>query len=458
MKNASLVAEVEGADLGDARRSGRLMQILARVAEEPGLSLPETFGPGSNLEATYRFLNNADVDSEAILRPHIDATRERSLGKTVLVIHDTTEFRFGGKAKRLGLGLVGVSGQGFYGHFSFAVSSDGRREPLGVVGLKTWVRDSKKGIRSTSERRLEPTLESDRWLEQSKAVEKSLDGIALVHVEDREGDIYESLAQRVMQRMRFIVRGVGNRRVVLDGGREKPLLEQITAAPTRCTRAVLLSERNPTREDQRKRQPQRRARQAILSISGIRIELRRPTRDDTSPKSLMLNVVYVVEKNPPEGEIPVEWVLMTSEPIETEEQLAWIVDGYRARWIIEEFFKALKTGCGYEARQLESYDALRRALSIYSIVAWHLLVLRHLERHDDGASAATIAPRSQIAVLQAQGRLGSEPTVREYLKAVANLGGHIPRNGPPGWLILWRGIRALELLATGWDLSRCDQS
>src|SRR5882762_3222479 len=93
------------------------------------------------------------------------------------------------------------------------------------------------------------------------------------------------------------------------------------------------------------------------------------------PTSLSLQVVEVREVNPPENEIPIVWRIITTEPVDTEEQVAAVVDAYRQRWLVEEFFKAVKTGCRYEQLQLESLRALLIALSIEVAVAWRLLLL-----------------------------------------------------------------------------------
>ena len=141
---------------------------------------------------------------------------------------------------------------------------------------------------------------------------------------------------------------------------------------------------------------------------------------------------------------PDEWRLITTEPIDTVAQVTQIVEWYRARWLIEEFFKCLKTGCAYEKRQLESFETLLIALAFLIPIAWQLLLLRHLAReaHDVPATAA-LTPR-QLAVLCASpagARLAATPTIRDALRVVAPLGGHLRQNGEPGWLVLGRGCR-----------------
>ena len=139
-------------------------------------------------------------------------------------------------------------------------------------------------------------------------------------------------------------------------------------------------------------------------------------------------------------------------PVETAAQILYVVDVYRARWVIEEFFKALKTGCQYEKRQLESAHSLLNALAILAPVAWRLLLLRHLARHAPERPASDALTPTQLEVLHATAKrpLPTRPTIREAMLAVAGLGGHLPRNGDPGWLVLGRGMHDLLLLELGW--------
>lgn len=137
-----------------------------------------------------------------------------------------------------------------------------------------------------------------------------------------------------------------------------------------------------------------------------------------------------------------------------------MIDIYRARWTIEEYFKALKTGCAYEKRQLESQKTLTNLLGILVPIAWMLLHLRAKERNYPLAPATEVFSKTQIAILKIKTKLGKvdEPTVQDAYKAVAGLGGHLSQNGPPGWQILWRGMRKLLNLQEGWETrERCDQ-
>ena len=180
------------------------------------------------------------------------------------------------------------------------------------------------------------------------------------------------------------------------------------------------------------------------------------------PPSLRLNFVEVREPDPPEGEEPVVWRLVTTEPVDDKEQVAAVVDAYCGRWLIEEFFKALKTGCRYQEHQLESGKALLVLLAIETAVAWQMLLLRWLARNSPEEPAERVLNQNQLHVLKAllQKKKRTMPdimTAEHALRAIAELGGHIRNNGPPGWLVLRRGFERLSSLEQGWTLAQEEQ-
>jgi hypothetical protein len=445
----AVLGEFDGVDLGDERRNARLALLSQALAIDPGLSFPDALQDSAELEAAYRFLNNRNVEPSALLTPHVFATAARVAQRNVvLAVHDTTEFVFGGKSPRAGL-----EGDRFRAHFCLAVSADGRREPLGVLAIDPWVRTAKKGARTYEERRDEGDLESQRWLNQSIAVEAVTGGTTLIHVEDREADIYQSLRVRLERGMRFIVRAQSYRVLETENGYEN-MLEHLRAQPRRFERNVVLSRRQVAST---KGYQDREGRKAKLAFAATAVTIRPPLKAGPAAQSpLSVNVVHVVEVDAPDGEQAVEWLLVTTESIGNDADIEFVVDAYRARWVIEEYFKALKTGCSYEARQLESYDALRRALAIFSVIAWRLLWTRFLSHHAPTTKAAVVASPAMIAVLRAQRRVPDDPSVDDFLRAVAKLGGHIKNNGPPGWQVLWRGHRKLIDLAAGYAAARTE--
>ena len=462
----SISLEFFGARLGDDRRRDRLCAISEALAANPDLSLPEALGGEATLEGAYRFFSNPSVSWEHVLKPHIDQTICRLIDtKEAIVIHDTTEFCFPGEAEREGLGrLRGKKTKGFFCHLSFALDRSDTPIPLGVVNLAPFRRLGKKKRNQTSkQRREDKSKESIRWLNSIEEVESKVSGKKkLIHVTDREGDFYELIAGLVQKNRGFVIRLAHDRRLLDE--EKGTLFELMNNASWICEREVTLSARKDGWAPQMKRRhPGRKSRVTTLSFSSTQVTLRRPVSAlEELPSVLTVNVVRVRELSPPEGCEPVEWRLITSEPIIREEETLRVVDIYRSRWIIEEYFKAIKTGCRYEEKQLESYHSLMNALAVFLPIAWKLLLLRSLERSAPEEPANRILNDDQLPILRAISKktIPENPTVKDIFQAIAGLGGHIKNNGVPGWQVLWRGYQKFLTFETGWNaaMRKYDQS
>lgn len=471
----SVVHEFKTVQLGDARLHERLRAVVARLSIAPGESFPDSLKTEAELEGFYRLLGNKRVSYGSLVQAHAEQTVERMAGhETVRVVHDTTAVAFDSEGERKGLGpLNGKNTRGFLAHASLAVANDEIHQPLGLLGLECWAR--KGSARSKGQRKKKMSggdyarvtdKESARWLRQVEAAEQAVgDRASLVHLMDREGDAYPLLSAMVEQGCRFVVRMARDRGVwelneqdeeeELDDSARLLLSEALVELPLKLTREVVLTQRRASPEPARKRShPERSERAATLGVCARRLALRRPRYLPDLPEELAVNIVYVRELDTPDGEDPVAWVLVTNEPIDTPEQLEAIVDHYRARWIIEEFFKALKTGCALETRQLESFETLTNALALFVPIAWQMLLLRSLSRRQPNASAEKALNPIQLKLLrehQPKKLPAQGATARDALYAVAGLGGHLKRNGPPGWLTLARGMQTLLMLEMGWN-------
>lgn len=469
----SLSAEMAAGDLGDARLNVRRDRLIEALERHPDVSFPEACGGDSAAEGLYRFLRNRRVSLDTVIAPHLAATRARcqALG-AVLVIHDTTEMSFAGEHPRTGLSPQSARRQGFWVHAALAVSAEGLRAPVGLLALHPFVRTPRAaGVAKPSPqaRFRDPAKESRRWADGVTAVRARLDpATAALHLMDREGDSYELLALLIRQGDRFVVRLRHDRCVEAEDGAMAKLSAALPRTAPLGEREVVLSARRSGDRSPAARQlhPARPGRTATLRFAARRVTLQRPLALKAShAASLAVHVVYGWEVDPPPGAVPVDWRLVTTEPIDTVDQVLAVVDAYRTRWLIEEYFKALKTGCAYEQRQLESLDTLLVALGLLAPIAWQLLLLRHLAREGADTPAHAVCTVRRLAVLRASpagATLSSTPTVTEALLAVARLGGHLRQNGPPGWLVLTRGMQTLLAMEAGWAAAqyaaRCDQS
>jgi Transposase DNA-binding/Transposase DDE domain len=464
-------AEFARSRLGDVRLEKRLMRVVDALSRRPDVGFPRAMPEKAELEAFYRFIESDRVEFEAVLASHKQTTIERmAVHQEVVVVHDTTEFRF--TTARADLGRLRKDGErakrGFLTHFALAVSADDHRDPLGVIGAWPWMRT---GSTPTSKRRAgmgyNAALESEqaRWARGVKQVHADVpDGTRLIHVMDSEADDYALLATMVEQGCRFVIRQCYDRRIELSAsrphGKMKAFIETFESVGTRSVRVS--RRRSPTAMKNRRRNLPREGREAVLSFSATPVALRKPSSAVGSlSATVAVNVVRVWEEETPDGVEPLEWLLLTTEPIETAEQIMRVVDTYRIRWTIEEFFKAIKSGCAFEKRQLESFSTLATALAIFIPIAWSLLRLRSWSRTRPTTSATDVLTAVQLEVLRrAIGRSWQGvPSVREALLAVAALGGHLERNGEPGWQTIGRGFEDLLMLEAGFRLATsCDQS
>jgi transposase-like protein/DDE family transposase len=457
-----VVREFKSVDLGDERREKRLRGVVRKLANRPDVSFPRAMKTEADLEGFYRFLANESVTPEALLQPHVQATIERASAQAeILIVHDASQFTY--STERNGLGRLNRSGHGFVGHLSVAVTSDAKHGILGTIGFEIWNRHGdtptalvKQGKISSRQAREMPN-EQDLWL---RGVHRADAAIARrtspIHVMDSEADDYDLMADLVEERHRWILR-LGYDRLLCDQPihalrKTKAFMESREIV---CTRDVHVSahKRPPGGGDRRSRP--REAREATLAISASQLVFRRPADSHHPVRRLAVNVVSVREVDPPKGVEPIEWLLATTEPIENEEQILKIVDCYRGRWRIEEFFKALKTGCGIEKRQLESVETIEKAVALFIPIAWSLLHLRTVARHNGADAASSVLTPIELKVLAraTKTKLSSTSTARDAMLAVARLGGHHRSNGDPGWQLLGRGYQDLLMLVAGYRLA-----
>lgn len=456
--------DFEGAELGDARRSARLLQVVEAVAREPGLGFPRAFESAAELEGFYRFINNDAFDGQAVLKPHRKATLARAeASDDVLVIHDTTTVEYRGEGTREGLGYTTALGrQGFMAHVSLCVSASSGL-PLGISNIETYTRTGKiwkKRKRKRSARRDGEPRESARWLRGVSASEtEALRGRA-IHIMDAEADFFDLMRHLTWESSRFVIRAGQLERLVHDAGELVHLREAVEGLKPVARRKVFLSQRKRNVKTQgangRKKHPPRDARTAHIAIAGTRVSFGKTRYTSNAGGSFELSVVRAWETSPPPGNDPVDWILFTSEPARTKAQLKRIVDLYCRRWTIEDYFKALKSGCSLERRQVESYDALCKVLAIFAPIACRLLWLRAMDRTHSCAPASSAFDEICIQLLHRdRATRGMRPpkTVADAVALLARLGGHIKNNGPPGWMTLGRGYEKLLILKAGWQMA-----
>jgi hypothetical protein len=453
---ARVMAEFAEADLGDERRTARAAWIAGALARRPASSLPEAMGSVAATEAAYRFFGNGSFGFDELLWEHQERTAARARERgAVLVVHDTTTCKHAHiPAEELGFLQTGKSG--FFLHASLVIDAHRHRRPLGVVHAEALFRSKRsgRGSRKRHANGAESAKWEDReflrWFRGIEAASDRLEGVDAIHVLDREGDCYSLFAACVENERRFIVRSRLNRNLA-DSGK---LDEALQSCDGVLERQVPLSRRNaPTAPRAKQAAPARKGRMARLRFSATSVAIARPrSASADTPLKLTLNVVHVQEVDCPPGETPVRWVLWTTEPVDTAEQVTQVVDNYRQRWLIEELFKALKTGCKYESRLLETRHALLNLLALSLPIAVELLWMRARQADEPDAPATEVLSPLQLRILGQIGprKLPEQPTAAQALWALAGLGGHLPSNGAPGWQVLKRSYERLIAYEVGW--------
>lgn len=410
--------------------------------------MPQASGSQAEAYAIYRFWANKDVSAEQILNSHHPSVLKR-IGKesVVLMIQDTTDLNFSGLKATSGLGFINQTvQQGIKVHSCLAVSGSG--EPLGLVGQHTWTRSERSG--KSGKRRSKETeeKESQRWLDTLSAAEKGVDEtVSLVHVGDREADIYDLFVQPRRQNSHLLIRAEQNRKVQEELGYLMPMAEH---APV-LGECFIELERNP----------ERAARQTTVRVRGIAvtIEVPRHHKRRTQFAPVTLNVLLVEELTPPETGKPIRWLLLTTLPIDTWEQAWQCVQWYTLRWLIERFHYTLKSGCHIEHLQLETGERLIKALATYSIVAWRLMALTYQARLYPDSPCTQVFTHPEWRLLrrkfEPKNRSKRPPSLRQALRWLAQLGGFLARkgDGEPGLKTLWRGLKVLHHLLEGAQLA-----
>lgn len=489
-------AEMEKANLNDKRLNARLVQVLSDLGERPTASIPAACGGYNETVAAYRFFDNDKVTYGKILQPHYECTRQRlAAQKVALLVQDTTEVDVTRPQQQVeGAGpLSSSTRRGAFVHPLEAFTTDGT--PLGAVWMDLWARDDDDATPQEKKRRRRVApiedKESFRWLEglrQARAVAQGLPDTTCVCIADSEADIYELLAEPRGERpVHWLIRACHTDRVVLPelpentaagvdtaadadaanadaanaetAAEVRHLRDQVLGADVVFTKEITVRGREPKVDcDQRSRRQPRQNRTAQVEVRAATLTLKPPARPDRELPPVTVNVVLVREIDPPADDEPVEWLLLTTLPIDTAEQVRDIVQYYTVRFLIEVFFRVLKSGCRVEARRFEDLERLLPCVAIYLIAAWRTLMLCRLGRSCPDLNCEVVFEPSEWKavwmVTQGSAPPKDPPRLQDILKLIAGLGGYVNRprhENPPGPQTLWLGLQRMRDLAWAWN-------
>lgn len=289
------------ADLGDARRTGRLVSTMAAIARAPDESLPRQLGSIAGAKAAYRLFDCGAVTREAVMDPHLAQCRAAAARHpVVLMVHDDTTLDFSTHRRLKGAGRVGDDhGTGFLAHSCLAVLPSG--ETLGLAHQTIWARPPKGVTRQTRE--------SAVWAETVATIGRPPTGSIFVSVADRGADVFEHLESVRDTGWDAVVRAAQDRRLVTGGG-------SLTAL--RAARAMGAST-VPTRQGE-----------AVVCVAWRELELLPPRNGPAGRAPIRVSGVRVWNDT-------LEWLLLTTRPVENLDQALEIIAWYARRWTVEEF-------------------------------------------------------------------------------------------------------------------------
>ncbi len=415
------------------------------IAQRPGQGLPKQTRIWSDLKAAYRFFSNPRIAPTAIGGPHRAWTRKECLRHPlVLCIHDGSDLQ-----------AAKIPGDQHVVQSSLAVTPEGR-----VIGLlkQSWYERVQTPPGETQEQRQQRWRESDVWPEAVLAIGTISPECRLIHVADRAADDVRFMRACLKTKTGFVVRARFDRRLKEP---ESKLWDHMASLAVQGTMTVRIGAQRGSRG-----QKPRRAREAVVEVRLGKMTLARPSRDSEpeSPGTLEVQAVYVKEIDPPRDAEAIDWMLLTSEKLESFDAARVIIGHYQKRWVIEEWHRCLKEGCGLEESQMDEVEDVKRLSAVLSIVAVRMLWLRDLadqersgKKAEDPLALKASVPESWIVVVA--GLYEDDPetlTPRQFWRNIARQGGWIGRksDGRPGWKTIWRGwydvtqmVRGAELMA-----------
>lgn len=442
--------EFKFSEFGDKRLNERLIKLARDFMGHPGANIPEACKSLAGAKAAYRFFDNKRVNMEEILKSHYKETEKRVREhKIVLSVQDTTSLNYNGRTAMEGIGPINsrigdrVTAVGLELHDTLAFTPEG--VPLGLLDIQCWARaDGEMGKKSKLRHQLPiEEKESFKWLKSYRAaaeVQKRCPEVKIISVGDRDADLYELFTETLSMPNApgLLVRAARSRSRNTSEG----WLWDIMPEASFSGEFMLHIPRNGSRK----------ARNANIGLSFRQVELVPPVKKSKHGKHVIAWIVYMKELGPPlDIKEPIEWMLITTEPVLSFSDARERVEWYSKRWGIEVYHRTLKSGCRIEDRQLGTADSLESCLAIDMVIAWRTYYLVKQGREtpdipcnvffedDEWKALMCFVNRTPIPPEE-------PPSLRDATRLVASIGGFLGRksDGEPGNQTTWRGLERLE--------------
>jgi len=445
-------AEFGSVNLGDRRLNRRLLEIARDFYARPQSQIPQACQTPARAKAAYRFFKHPDTNMDDLLEAHRKSTCGRiAEKKLVLCPQDTTSLNYSTHPATENLGPIGSTKEGAIGlivHDTMAFSVEGT--PLGLLDVQCWARDGGEfGKKHQRKQRRIEDKESYKWLRSFQSVveaQRQCPDTTLVSMGDREADIYElfHLALEDPKGPKLLVRAEQDR--LLQDGQDH-LWSVVASQPQSGIQEIQVPRRGTVA-----------SRVARLAIRFAEVTLKAPN-GKARYGPLKLWAVLAQEIEAAKNVTPLCWMLLTTCRVatfdEAIEKLAW----YTKRWGIEIYHRTLKSGCQIEERQLGDADTIEACLAIDMVVAWRVYHLTKLGREVPDLPCTVFCEEDEwkaLATFITKGPIieGTPPTLRQYTRMLASLGGFLGRkgDGEPGTKSVWLGQQRLDDFKTAWKL------
>ena len=450
--------EVSGCSMSDQRLNNRLETILKTLSKDPQKSIPGNCKAWSSTQATYRFLSNPSVSACDILKGHTQSTLSRIKEQAVVIVAQDTTFinlETEDYQKKMGT-LTRKKKNEYLLHPSVVFTPE--RTNLGVLHHPLWKRPAEKAS-DRGAKRIEDK-ESYRWLlsyQMSCALQKQNPETLVINIGDRESDIYELFIEsekvELASKAEFIIRAKSNRLIDNDEDTHRYLWDEMSELKSMGTYKIQLE-----------RTKYRQAREGTFDVRFKEVTFTRGKRKGGNHPPVSVYAVYATEKNPPKGESAIQWMLLTSLPIETLAHAQTVIGWYKVRWEIEIYFRVLKSGCKVKELRLETDERIEKALAVYMIIAWRLHNITMIARENPELPCDKVYADEEwrlIYLLHNKSKPKTIPGTREITRLLAMRGGFLARkgDGEPGIATLWKGyIEILNYLKISKELNSMNHS
>ena len=438
----------EQANLGDPRRTSRLVKLAETLANEPGKPFVSITQSPADMEGAYRFIRNEHVNADAIAKAgYLVTAAQAAKHNLLLALEDTTAITYSHRSVRDELGHVnqGNNYRGILAH-SVLLFAPEQQELVGLIEQSRWTRDiSTRGKKHVRTQTPYEEKESFKWQSASVNLSTRLGAkmADVISVCDREADIYEYLQYKLSKQHRFVVRSMQSRHIEQS---EQKLYDYAAGLESAGQKQIHIAQKGG-----------RKARTATVDIVFAPVTLQVPA----NKRGESLSLYYVGCEERADDKNALNWHLLTTEPVQSKADALNIIRYYEHRWLVEEYHKAWKTdGTDIENARLQSKDNIERLVTISAFIAVRIVQLKFArEQPDEISCEQVLSPKAwKLLWIKRVSRTlpDTVPSMKWAYTELAKLGGwkDTKQTGKASVKVLWQGWFKLQTILEGYDLAK----